>query len=420
MTWSLGFLFVCILLTSTSRIDKVEAAANKLTQQNFDQTLASHELVFVNFYANWCRFSQMLEPIYDDFADKLAKEISMDKVAIGKVDCDSETTIATQNHVNKYPTLKLYRYGVATKKEYRGARSVEAFISFVKEQAASKLKIVRDSSQLAQAMLDSKKRTIVGFFHDEQNQHYQNFNKLSNLLRDSCNFIAGVGDLNMIRHDPNEKVTYRDLSVSLESHETVFEGNLAEYDKLYAWADEQCTPIVREITFENAEELTEEGLPFLILFRKPEDTESLKLFERVVQTQLAHLKNTINAVYADGHKFSHPLHHLGKSASDLPVLAIDSFRHMYLFPDFAKLSVGNSLEQFVQDLHSGKLHREFHNGPDPTQAPQIELHVNANSHIPKSGDDVLNKNGPSTPPESVFIKLAPSRERYSIKYDGEL
>lgn len=25
--------------------------------------------------------------------------------------------------------------------------------------------------------------------------------------------------------------------------------------------------------------------------------------------------------------------------------------------------------RFVQDLHSGKLHREFHNGPDPTEAP---------------------------------------------------
>jgi endoplasmic reticulum resident protein 44 len=31
-------------------------------------------------------------------------------------------------------------------------------------------------------------------------------------------------------------------------------------------------------------------------------------------------------------KFSHPLHHLGKTAKDLPVLAIDSFRHMYVFP----------------------------------------------------------------------------------------
>ena len=32
------------------------------------------------------------------------------------------------------------------------------------------------------------------------------------------------------------------------------------------------------------------------------------------------------------------------------------------------------LKQFIADLHSGKLHREFHHGPDPEQ-PQIENQV---------------------------------------------
>lgn len=36
--------------------------------------LASNEVVFINFYANWCRFSQMLDPIYNELADKVAAE----------------------------------------------------------------------------------------------------------------------------------------------------------------------------------------------------------------------------------------------------------------------------------------------------------------------------------------------------------
>ena len=32
------------------------------------------------------------------------------------------------------------------------------------------------------------------------------------------------------------------------------------------------------------------------------------------------------------------------------------------------------LQEFINDLHSGKLHREYHNGPDPTEPPQIEVH----------------------------------------------
>lgn len=42
----------------------------------------------------------------------------------------------------------------------------------------------------------------------------------------------------------------------------------------------------REITFENAEELTEEGLPFLILFHSPDDVQSIKDYKTIVETQL--------------------------------------------------------------------------------------------------------------------------------------
>lgn len=45
-------------------------------------------------------------------------------------------------------------------------------------------------------------------------------------------------------------------------------------------------PLVREITFENAEELTEEGLPFLILFRHPDDIQIDKIFMEQVAREL--------------------------------------------------------------------------------------------------------------------------------------
>ena len=39
--------------------------------------------------------------------------------------------------------------------------------------------------------------------------------------------------------------------------------------------------------FQNAEELTEEGLPFLILFHAPEDTDSMKKYTALVHSELA-------------------------------------------------------------------------------------------------------------------------------------
>lgn len=57
------------------------------------------------------------------------------------------------------------------------------------------------------------------------------------------------------------------------------------------WLTDKCVPLVREITFENAEELTEEGLPFLILFRQIGDTESERLFTSIVTNELADQKS---------------------------------------------------------------------------------------------------------------------------------
>lgn len=64
--------------------------------------------------------------------------------------------------------------------------------------------------------------------------------------------------------------------------------------QLNIWATEKCVPLVREITFENAEELTEEGLPFLILFHKAEDTESIKKFKDVINKELIEEKRKLS------------------------------------------------------------------------------------------------------------------------------
>ena len=131
------------------------------------------------------------------------------------------------------------------------------------------------------------------------------------------------------------------------------------------WAQEKCVPLVREITFENAEEFTEEGLPFLILFHAPDDTESVKIYKDIVTRTLIDEKQNVNFLTADGLKFAHPLHHLGKTPADLPLIAIDSFKHMYLFPNFNDIHVQGKLKGFLRDLYSGNYIGNFIMGQNP-------------------------------------------------------
>lgn len=59
---------------------------------------------------------------------------------------------------------------------------------------------------------------------------------------------------------------------------------------------DKCIPLVREITFENAEELTEEGLPFLILFRIVGDMNNEKIFNDAVIRELYDQKSDFSVL----------------------------------------------------------------------------------------------------------------------------
>ena len=147
-------------------------------------------------------------------------------------------------------------------------------------------------------------------------------------------------------------------------------------------------------------------------------------------------KSNVNFLTADGLKFAHPLHHLGKSKNDLPLLAIDSFRHMYMFPKYAEMNVPGKVKTFLQDLYSGKLHREFHYGPDPEEEKKKEEEKEKREagddegevkepgdakHIPRTDEDNQDsttekqKTKKTDPPESQFVHLGPSKNRYTFK-----
>lgn len=380
-------------------IASVPTGAVALSSSNFDSEIAKYELVFLNFYADWCRFSQMLNPIFHEAAQQVQTECKEpNKVLFGKVDCDQESAIAARFHISKYPTLKLLRNGVAMKREYRGSRTTEALKEFILNLLKDQVKEVELGKELEH--VEEKKASLIAYLPSKESAFYSTFRRVASDLHDDCNFYLTKRGATEGNVTVSETIIFKPPRTKAGIADTTFTGRMDSFEELKKWASEKCVPLVREITFENAEELTEEGLPFLIHFHHPDDKASVEHFTKVVHNELQNDKHTINPLTADGVKFAHPLHHLGKTVKDLPLIAIDSFRHMYLFPDTKDLSTPGKLKAFVDDLYSGKLHREFHYGPDtPTAA------VDADSQ-------------PSTdPPESKFKELAPSRNRYTLLRD---
>ncbi|XP_019747682.1 endoplasmic reticulum resident protein 44 [Hippocampus comes] len=396
----LPFLFdriICVILLVMGLTTPGQAEITSLDSANIDDVLNNAGVSLVNFYADWCRFSQMLHPIFEEASNIMREEFPDTKqVVFARVDCDQHSDIAQRYRISKYPTLKLFRNGMMMKREYRGQRSVVAIADFIRQQQVDPVKEIHSLEELK--TVDRSKRNIIGYFEKKDSDNYHTFEKVSNILRDDCVFMAAFGSVSESERFSGDNVIYKPVGESIP--DMVYLGSLTNFDLTYAWAQDKCVPLVREITFENGEELTEEGIPFLILFHLKEDNESLEKFQQEVARQLISEKGSINFLHADCDKFRHPLLHIQKTPADCPVIAIDSFRHMYVFPDYKDLNIPGKLKQFVLDLHSGKLHREFHHGPDPTDSTP--------------GQEEIGGDGASKPPQSSFQKLAPSETRYTI------
>jgi len=407
-----------VLLGILFLVPSIDSGAVQLDPDNIDMTIASNKFVFINFYADWCRFSQMLAPLWDEGADKISSELADQGVLVGKVDCDAHGTLGTKYHITKYPTIKYVINGEIGKKEYRGKRSAEGFLEFVQEQIRSPIVEVSDAKELNE--LEDKKMYVIGYFEKKDTVEHENFKKVAESLKDACMFYAGFGEVVDKLHPPGEDIiAFRPSKARSNEEDEAFLGNLRNSDEFSAWAQEKCNPLVREITFENAEELTEEGLPFLILFHNPDDTDSIKEYNDLVKNELLGERSQVTFLTADGVKFAHPLHHLGKSKDDLPLIAVDSFRHMYLFPKYEDMRTPGKIRQFLQDLYSGKLHREFHYGPDDGEDNKEEDNVvviDATGHIPRE-KETREKRESRVPPDSQFQHLKPSDNRYSFRHD---
>ncbi len=76
------------------------------TTANFDELLAKHEFVVVDFWAEWCAPCRMISPVIDELAKEYAG-----KVVFLKVNTDQNPTLATRFAVAAIPTLIFFRKG---------------------------------------------------------------------------------------------------------------------------------------------------------------------------------------------------------------------------------------------------------------------------------------------------------------------
>jgi len=221
------------------------------------------------------------------------------------------------------------------KSEYRRERSKKAIVDYVRDLLKDPVVhiVFHDLNNLTSMIYEHA--AIIGYYKDPPKNHrkYDMFRRVAADLKGYCKFYW-VTNASFIHEGKNELIAFKPAKKSEQSE---YGSTFQNYDELSTWSIRLCVPVVREINFNNAEEIIEEGLPLVILFHDAKDQASVHWFKLVIHYELIRETSNVNLVTADGHLFGHPLQHLGKTKNDLPLIAIDSFKHMYLFPSFEDL-----------------------------------------------------------------------------------
>jgi thiol-disulfide isomerase/thioredoxin len=112
-----------------------------LDDKNFESVKKSATVLLVNFYAPWCPWSRRLEPVWEAAAIEVHKKYPKhiaNRVVIAKVDCTLHEIVCRNNHIQGYPSIRIFTKGSDVidhgrhhdHASYHGDRTVEAIVKF--------------------------------------------------------------------------------------------------------------------------------------------------------------------------------------------------------------------------------------------------------------------------------------------------
>ena len=81
-------------------------ATQEITKDNLDATINSNDIVFLDFWAEWCGPCRMFGPVFEKASDEHAD------VVFGKIDTEAQQELAGGFGIRSIPTLMAFRESI--------------------------------------------------------------------------------------------------------------------------------------------------------------------------------------------------------------------------------------------------------------------------------------------------------------------
>lgn len=126
----------------------------------------------------------------------------------------------------------------------------------------------------------------LGYFDQKNQPEYDIFRRVATILKNWSQFFTTFGEAARQMHSGGlPAIVFHPNKTPFEDVE-MYVGNLQDLDELQMWVSEKCIPLVREMNHDTYREMAEEQLPFLVLFYRRNDEESVKKFTNAVERDL--------------------------------------------------------------------------------------------------------------------------------------
>ncbi|KAL6544444.1 Protein disulfide-isomerase 5-4 [Orobanche minor] len=141
-----------------------------LNANNFDRISHQHPILVVNFFAPWCYWSNRLKPSWEKAAKIIRERYDPEtdgRILMGKVDCTEEAELCRRNHIQGYPSIRIFRKGSDVRDDhghhehdsYYGDRDTDSLVKTMEDLVAPiALQSQRGSDSLPAEVKDDTKR----------------------------------------------------------------------------------------------------------------------------------------------------------------------------------------------------------------------------------------------------------------------